>query len=111
RAASGAYRVDQPRQAALDVIGAETMNERETAGFAGGVEDLDQAADVIGAHLRADLHGDGIGDAAEVFNVRAIGIGGAHAYPREMRRQVVPAPRFRHEMRLRLLVEQVQSLV
>ncbi len=62
-------------------------------------------------HRRADLHANGIRDAAHVFDVRAVELRGAHADPRIVRRQVVPALLARDEARLRLLVQQVQAFV
>ena len=53
----------------------------------------------------------GIGDAAEIFDVRAVELRGAHADPRHVGRQVVPALLARNEARLRLLVQQMQAFV
>ena len=64
-----------------------------------------------GVHGRADLHGDGIGDATEVLDMRAIELRRAHADPREVRREVVPAVLSRNETGLRLLIQQMQTLV
>ena len=43
--------------------------------------------------------------------MRAVELRGAHADPRQVRRQVVPARPVRHLAGLRLLVEQMQRLV
>ena len=54
---------------------------------------------------------DRIADATEEFHVRAARIGRAHADPREMRGQIVPAFLARHTAGLRLLVKQMQAFV
>src|SRR3546814_18953503 len=56
------------------------------------------------------IYRDRIADAAEVFDVRTVERGGAHAAPREVRGQVEPAPLPRHLPGLRLLVGQQQRL-
>ena len=70
-----------------------------------------QLLQVLVRDARADLHGHRIRDAAEVLDVRAVQFGRAHADPRIVRRQVVPALPVRQEPRLRLLVRQLQTLV
>ena len=52
-----------------------------------------------------------VADAAEELDVRAVELRGAHADPREVRRQVVPAGPARDLPRLRLLVGQRERLV
>ncbi len=61
-------------------------------------------------HPGADLDRDRVADAAEVLDVRRAHRG-AHAQPREVGRQVVPAGAPRHLSGLRLLVGQHQRLV
>ena len=105
-----AHGFDHRRQRLLDVLRAEAVDEGETSrlfcGFSVVTRPCSQSV-----HRRADLHADRVGDAAEVFHVRAIELRRAHADPRHVRRQVVPALLARDEARLRLLVRQVQAFV
>ena len=95
----------------VDVLGAEARDQRQTPGLVVRIQDVDQLLQVLVRHARADLHGHRIRDAAEVLDVRAVQVRRAHADPRIVRRQVVPALPVRQEPRLRLLVRQLQPLV
>ncbi len=109
--ARGAHRADHVRQPLLDVLDAESMNEGQAARLVLRIQDLNQFLQPFGAHGRADLHADGIGDAAKIFDVRAVDIGGAHADPRHVRGQVVPVLLALDVARLRLLGQQMQPFV
>ena len=65
-------------------------------GSSSRIEHVDQAQQPVRRHRRADLDADRVADAAEVLDVRAVELRRAHADPREVRRQVVPAPLARH---------------
>ena len=52
--------------------GAEPVDQRQAPRLVVGVEHLHELLQPFGVHARADLHGDRIGDAAEVFDVRAV---------------------------------------
>ena len=58
----------------LDLIGAETTNEREPASLVLWVERIDQAQQAIGIEAWAALEADRVLDAAAVFDVRVIGL-------------------------------------
>ena len=81
------------------------------AGLALGIEHVEQARSQSGVIARADLDAERVADAAEELDVRAVELRGAHADPREVRRQVVPAGAARHAAGLRLLVRQRERLV
>ena len=106
-----AHRLDQPRQGLLDVLGAEAMNEGQSAGLVLRIQGRHQALRPRVIHAAAHLHGHRVGDAAEVFDMRAIQLRRAHADPRIVGREVVPALLARNEARLRLLVQQMQALM
>ena len=71
----------------------------------------DEALQPFGGHRRADLHADRVRDAAKELHVRAVERRRAHADPRHVRRQVVPALLALDVTRLRLLVVHVQPFV
>src|SRR5262249_12134805 len=111
RAAGGAHRLDQRRQALVDVLDAHAMDQYQTAGLVARIECRDQTLHPLGAHRWTDLDADRVGDAAEELDVRSVQRRSAHADPRHVRREVVPALLAIDEARLRLLVWQVQPLV
>ena len=76
-----------------------------------GLSVVDEALQPFGGHRRTDLHAHRVGDAAEEFHVRAIERGRAHADPRHVRGQVVPALLALDVTRLRLLVGHEQAFV
>ncbi len=87
------------------------MYQRQASGLVRGVKGSDQLLQPLPRHTGADLDSDGVGYTAEIFDVRAIHFRRAHADPREMRRQVVPARAPVEVSRLRLFVQQVQAFV
>src|ERR1700722_20262437 len=105
------YRLDRARQGGLDVLRPEPVNESQTPRLILRIECRHQPLQPRRIHRRADFHADRVGNTAEVFDVRAIELRGAHSDPRHMRRQVVPAVLAWDETCLRLLVEEMQSLV
>jgi hypothetical protein len=89
----------------------ETMDQRQPARLILRVQDLHQFLQPLGAHCGAHLDADRIGDAAKIFDVRAVDVRRAHADPRHVRRQVVPALLALDVARLRLFEEQMQPFV
>ena len=87
------------------------MDDGEAARRVVRIQRRDQALQPLRGHRRADLHAHGIGDAAEEFHVRAVERRRAHADPRHVRRQVVPALLALDVTRLRLLVVHEQAFV
>ena len=87
------------------------MDQRQPPGLVVRVQETDQLLQPLFRHTRADLDTDRVGNAAEIFDVGAIDRGRAHADPREVRGQVIPAFAAVEESCLCLLVEQVQALV
>src|SRR5579871_3263600 len=111
RAAGGLGGSDQSRQMLRDALAAEPVNEREPARLVFRIESRDQPLDTIGRNGGPDFHANGVADAAEVFHVGAIRVGGAHPDPWKMRREIEPALLPRYLACLRLLVRKVQPLV
>ena len=97
-------RLGQRRQALLHAVRAEAVDEGEAARFVLRVEHLGQRQRFVGRDGRADLDADGIGDAAEVLDVRAVQRAGAVADPGEVGGEVIPAGAARHLAGLGLLV-------
>ena len=87
------------------------MNERQPARLVLRIEHLGQRQRLVGRDRRPDLHADGIGDAAEVFDVRAVQRARPLADPGEVGREIIPARAARHLAGLGLLVVKVQPLV
>ncbi len=103
-------RLYERRQARRDAVGAEAVYERQTSGFARGVERFNERAQGLRRGRRADLHSDGIGNAAEILHMRILHARSAHADPRKVRREVVILL-WRGRLGLSFLVTQVQSFV
>ena len=80
---------DVCRQEGGDLAGAVTRDERDLAGLAVGVQGAQHGKQVSRRGGRADLHADGVGDAAEVFNVCVVDLACAVADPEEVGRGVV----------------------
>ena len=87
------------------------MDQRQSARLVVGIEYRDEFLQPFTRHARADLHADRIGDATKVLDMCAIDRGSAHADPREVRRQVVPALAAIEKTRLCLFVVQVQAFM
>src|SRR5665213_2825435 len=103
--------LDQAWQRLLDILGAKAMYEGQTTRLVLRIQSRHQALRPRIIHAATDLDGHRVRNAAEVFDVRAITLCRAHADPRIVRRQVVPALLARNETRLRLLVQQMQALM
>ena len=113
RAARLLHGADERRQMLLDLVGAEAADQRQPPRLVPGVEDVDQAQQLVGLQRRPALQADRIDDAAAELHVRAVGLARAVADPQHVarRRHVVARA---HELvapRQRLLVAQQQGLV
>src|SRR5688572_290328 len=106
-----ADRADHGGQRRFDATRAEAVDQRQPPGFVVRIQDADELDQLRGFHPVVHLDRDRVGDAAEVLDVRAARRGGPEPDPWHVRRQVVPALPALEVARLRLLVEQVQSLV
>jgi len=105
------HRLNHSRQVFFNIFRAEAGDQRQAAGLVAGIQHMDQGLEMFVAEAGTDLDAHRIGDSAEILDVRAFEIGGTHADPRIVGRQVVPAFPMRQEPCLRLLVRQVQPLV
>jgi hypothetical protein len=83
----------QRRQQALDAVGAHTADQRQPTWLIGGVQQVDQAQQVVGVGGGADLQADRVLHPAEKLDMRAIELAGTIADPQEMRRTGVPIAR------------------
>ena len=99
------------RQVFFDILGAKTSDQRQAARFVARIEHVDQGLEMLVAKARTHFDAHRIGDPAKILHMRAFEIGGTHANPGIVGRQVVPALAMRQEPCLRLLVGQVQPLV
>ena len=86
-----AHGLDGLRQRVLDVLRAEAVDQREPPGLVLRIQRGDQALQPAASIAAPTFTPIGIGDAAEVLDVRAIELRRAHADPRHVRREVVPA--------------------
>ena len=102
---------DHRRQAFLHILRAEAVNDGETPWRVLRIERGDETLQPFGRHGRPDLHAHGVGDAPEKFHVRAVEGGSAHADPRHVSAEVVPALLTFDVTRLRLLVMHQQAFV
>ena len=75
------------------------------------IETIAQRAQPVRRYARADLDAHGVADAAHIFDMRTVQIGGTQSDPGEMRGQVVMARLARHLPGLRLFVVEQQRLV
>src|SRR6185437_3353510 len=80
------YGLDGLRQRRGDVLRAEAVNEGQPSRLVLRIERGDQALQPGRIHRGADLDTDGVGNAAEVLDVRAVELRGAHADPGHVRR-------------------------
>lgn len=67
-----------------DLGGAVAGDQGDLADFAGGVDDVEEADELVGGHAGADLDANGVGDAAEEFDVGAVELARAIADPEEV---------------------------
>lgn len=67
-----------------DLAGAVAGNQGYLADFAVGVDDVEEADELVGGHAGADLDADGVGDAAEEFDVGTVELACAVADPEEV---------------------------
>src|SRR5580693_3669357 len=74
-------RAQQRRQRGVDLVRAETADEREPARLLIGIENFDQAHEVVGAQRRAAFEADRILNAAAEFDVSAAELAGPVADP------------------------------
>lgn len=81
--------VDVGREESGDVRGAVAGDERDFADFAGRVEEVEQGGEGGRGKGGTDFDADGVGDAADVFDVGVREVAGAVADPEEVRGGVV----------------------
>lgn len=67
-----------------DLTGAVAGDQGYLADFAVGVDDVEKADELVGGHAGADLDADGVGDAAEEFDMGAVELARAVADPEEV---------------------------
>jgi len=109
--ALGAGRLDEGRQRGFGVARPEAGDEREAAGLALRIQLRQHLPELVRFHGAAHLQADGIGEAADVFEVRAVQLPGALADPEEVGAQVVVAALLGHEAGESRLIGKVQRLV
>ena len=106
-----AHGLDGFGQGRLDVLGAKAVDQHELARNVLRVERGDEPLQPRRVHRGADLDAHRVGDATAILDMCAVDLRRAHADPRHVRREVVPAFLTRNEARLGLLVVQDERLV
>jgi len=73
-----------------DLVGAETVDQRQPSGLIVGIEDVDQLQKLVGLERRAAFQPDRVLDAAEIFDMAVVELAGAVADPDEVAGGRVP---------------------
>jgi hypothetical protein len=75
---------EEGREVAGDVVGAHADDDVEASGNVIGVEAVDELDEFVGSDGGAGFESDGVGDAAEEFDVGAFGVASAVADPKHV---------------------------
>lgn len=81
----------EPWEFGSDFVGPEAVNESQSSGFVGGIQDRDEFDKFGGGDGIADFEPDGIANAAAVFDVGTVQSTGAIADPEHVSAEVVGA--------------------
>ena len=106
-----AHGLDHLRQTLLHILRAEAVNDGEASRRVVRIQRGDETLQPFFRHRRTDLHAHRVGDAAVELHVRAVELRRAHADPRHVRAEAVPALLALDVTRLRLLVVHEQTFV